>query len=107
MRLNPTSDQKVEEKDPHFFKWGSVFLNFLILDTVLSHIIICCRATIECVNFSRFWPLKIKISDTLMVENLTVGQGILDYLLDQDDLGDEVIVELEEGERGGDDTIQH
>ena len=63
LRLNPTSDQKVEEKDPHFFKWGSVFFNFLILGTVLSHIMICCRATIACVNFSRFWPLKIKIFD--------------------------------------------
>ena len=44
-------------------KMGVSFLQLLILGKVWSQIVICHHATISHVNFSRFGPLKIKISD--------------------------------------------
>ena len=44
---------------------------------------------------------------TVVREDITMGQGELDHLLIQDDLSGEMVVELEEGEGGEEDRMDH
>ena len=52
--------KKLKKTDPHFFKWESVFYNFLIWALLKPQIAIRWRANISRIIFSWFRPLKIE-----------------------------------------------
>ena len=64
---------KLVDNRPPFFKWGSVFFNFLIGAPLKPQITIRGHANISGIIFSGFWPLKIKMSGKKLYFHNPVG----------------------------------
>ena len=62
--------KKLKKKDPHLKKMGIFLFNFLIWGRVQPQIVILCHATISCIIFSWFGPLKIKYLKKYTVKTL-------------------------------------